>query len=85
MVVFWGWVIMSIITTCIAVSLGEIASTFPVSGGVYYWSFMLSSPKWGPLVAWITGWLSVVGNCIVTLTANFGWVAAGVRTRSCLG
>jgi amino acid transporter len=74
MVAFWGWVIMSLITICIAVSLGEIASRYPVAGGVYYWSFMLSPPKIAPLVSWIVGWLSVIGNIIVTLTANFGFV-----------
>ncbi|GFZ48289.1 LOW QUALITY PROTEIN: hypothetical protein JCM24511_06037 [Saitozyma sp. JCM 24511] len=73
MVAFWGWVIMSLITICIAVSLGEIASRYPVAGGVYYWSFMLSPPKIAPLVSWIVGWLSVIGNIIVTLTANFGY------------
>lgn len=72
MVAVWGWVIMSLISICIAVSLGEIASRFPVSGGVYYWSFMLSPPKWSPLVSWVVGWLSVVGNVMVTLSANFG-------------
>ncbi|KAK1923905.1 amino acid transporter [Papiliotrema laurentii] len=72
MVAFWGWIIMSLITVCIAVSLGEIASRYPVSGGTYYWSFMLSPPKWAPLVSWIVGWLSVIGNMTVTLTANFG-------------
>jgi amino acid transporter len=65
---------MSLITLCIAVSLGEIASRYPVSGGVYYWSFMLAPGTWGPVVAWVVGWLSVVGNVIVTLTANFGCV-----------
>jgi amino acid transporter len=72
MVAFWGWIIMSLITLCIAVSLGEIASRFPVSGGVYYWSFMLAPTKWAPVLAWVVGWLSVVGNVTVTLTANFG-------------
>lgn len=72
MVAVWGWIIMSLITICIAVSLGEIASRFPVSGGVYYWSFMLAPTRWAPVVAWVVGWLSVVGNVIVTLTANFG-------------
>jgi amino acid transporter len=56
----------------IAVSLGEIASQYPVSGGVYYWSFVLSKPKWAPTVAWVTGWLSLVGNIMVVLSINFG-------------
>ncbi len=64
MTVFWGWIIMSCISTCIAVSLGEIASAYPVSGGVYYWSFMLSPPHMAPVVSFITGWLSLVGTSL---------------------
>lgn len=70
-VAMWDWIIMSIIYVCIATSLGEIASLYPVSGGVYYWSFMLSPPKYAPLVSWIVGWLSVIGNVVVTLSVNF--------------
>jgi amino acid transporter len=70
-VAMWDWIIMSIIYVCIATSLGEIASLYPVSGGVYYWSFMLSPPKHAPLVSWIVGWLSVIGNVVVTLSVNF--------------
>jgi amino acid transporter len=62
---------MSLIYVCVATSLGEIASKYPVSGGVYYWSFMLSPPKYAPLVSWIVGWLSVIGNVVVTLSVNF--------------
>jgi amino acid transporter len=70
-VAMWDWIIMSLIYICIAVSLGEIASLYPVSGGVYYWSYMLSPPKHAPLVSWIVGWLSVIGNVVVTLSVNF--------------
>jgi amino acid transporter len=71
MVAIWDWLIMSCIYVCVAVSLGEIASQYPVSGGVYYWSYMLSPPKLKPLASWIVGWLSVVGNITVTLAVNF--------------
>jgi len=30
----WGWLLLSLISLCIAASLGEIASVFPTSGGV---------------------------------------------------
>lgn len=63
---------MSCITVCIAVSLAEIASRFPVAGGAYYWSYILTPAKWAPVSSWVVGWLSVVGHVIVTLTANFG-------------
>lgn len=62
---------MSGIYVCVAISLGEIASLYPVSGGLYYWSFALSRPRIAPLMSWIVGWLSVVGNITVTLAVNF--------------
>ncbi|WVR08379.1 hypothetical protein IAU60_005434 [Kwoniella sp. DSM 27419] len=71
MVAIWDWIIMSCIYVCVAVSLGEIASQYPVSGGVYYWSYMLSPTRLRPMVSWIVGWLSVVGNITVTLAVNF--------------
>lgn len=63
---------MSLVTYCVAVSLGEISSIYPVSGGVYYWSYVLSPPRFASIVAWITGWLSLVGNIMVVLSINFG-------------
>lgn len=73
-VVFWGWILNCFMTFCLAVSLGEISSKYPVSGGVYYWSYVLSPPKWAPVVSWITGWLSLVGNITVLLAVNYGSV-----------
>jgi len=35
--VIWGWVLVSLISLCIAASLAEICAVFPTAGGVYYW------------------------------------------------
>lgn len=70
--ILWGWVLLSLLSTAIAASLAEICSVFPTAGGVYYWSALLSSPKWAPIASWITGWLTLVGNWTVTLSINFG-------------
>jgi amino acid transporter len=64
--VLWGWVLVSLISMCIAASLAEICAVFPTAGGVYYWSAMLSSPRWAPLVSFVDGWLTLVGNWTVT-------------------
>ena len=39
--IFWGWILLSLISTCIAASLAEICSAYPTSGGTYYWSAMV--------------------------------------------
>ncbi|KAG8902031.1 hypothetical protein FRC00_002733 [Tulasnella sp. 408] len=71
--VLWGWCIVSLISLAIAASLAEICSVFPTSGGVYYWSHLLSKPRYAPIASWITGWLGLVGNWTVTLSINFSF------------
>ncbi|PBP28132.1 GABA permease [Diplocarpon rosae] len=69
--VLYGWIFVSIISLSIAASLAEICAVYPTSGGVYYWSAMLSTEKYAPLVSWTTGWFTLVGNWTVTLSINF--------------
>ncbi|MDU4205980.1 MAG: amino acid permease [Cutibacterium acnes] len=45
---------------------------FPTSGGVYYWSAMLSTPKYSAMASYLTGWLGLVGNWTVTASIVFG-------------
>ena len=69
--ILYGWILVSLISLCIAASLAEICAVFPTAGGVYYWSAILSSPRWAPLVSFIDGFLNVCGNWTVTLSINF--------------
>ncbi|KAK6508386.1 hypothetical protein TWF506_010479 [Arthrobotrys conoides] len=70
--IIWGWLGVSLIILCVAISLGEITSVYPTAGGVYYQTFMLS-PVWCRRVtAWICGWAYVAGNITITLAVNFG-------------
>ncbi|KKZ65122.1 hypothetical protein EMCG_09028 [[Emmonsia] crescens] len=69
--ILWGWVLVTLISIAIAASLAEICSVYPTAGGVYYWSAMLSTKEWAPLMSFIDGWLTLVGNWTVTLSINF--------------
>lgn len=69
--ILYGWILVSIISTCIAASLAEICSVYPTSGGVYYWSAILANERWSPVTSWITGWLGLVGNWTVTTSICF--------------
>ncbi|KAM3498068.1 hypothetical protein MY10362_008598 [Beauveria mimosiformis] len=68
----YGWCFVSVISLCIAASLAEICAVYPTAGGVYYWSAMLASRRWAPLVSFVDGWLTLVGNWTITLSINFG-------------
>ena len=37
--IFLGWIVVLILDECIALSLGELASRYPTSGGPSYWSY----------------------------------------------
>ncbi|KAK5040236.1 hypothetical protein LTS07_000733 [Exophiala sideris] len=69
--ILYGWLFVSLISLAIAASLAEICSVYPTAGGVYYWSAMLSTKKWAPMVSYIDGWLTLIGNWTVTLSINF--------------
>lgn len=70
--IIWGWVFVTLISVAIAASLAEICAVYPTAGGVYYWSAMLSTRRWAPLMSFIDGWLTLVGNWTVTLSILFG-------------
>lgn len=36
---------------CVAMSMAELCSSMPTSGGLYYASAVLAPPGWGPLAA----------------------------------
>lgn len=65
--IFVGWIVVLILDQCIAVSLAELASRYPTSGGPSYWAYQVS-PKYKVLAAYITGWVWLIGNWTITLS-----------------
>src|ERR671931_962984 len=66
-----SFTIISILAGCLtsyALALGEIASTYPTAGGLYYWASKLGTPGWG----WFTGWFNLVGQIAVTASIGYG-------------
>jgi amino acid transporter len=52
----YGWLLVGAFTVVVGLSMAEICSVFPTSGGLYYWSSQLAGPEWGPFASWFTGW-----------------------------
>src|SRR5256714_15586077 len=64
----WGWLIVGLFCTFVAMAMGEIASTYPTAGGLYYWASRLGSPAWG----WFPGWVNPIRQIAVTAAIRFG-------------
>src|SRR5881392_666650 len=69
----WGWLIVGLFCTFVALALGEIASTYPTAGGLYYWASKLGTPGWG----WFTGWFNLIGQIAVTAAIGYGLAVFG--------
>src|SRR5215468_5712573 len=71
--VTWGWLLIGLFSTIIALAMAEIASSFPTAGGLYYWASKLGSPGWG----WATGWFNLIGQVAVTAAIGYGLATFG--------
>ncbi|KAH9609049.1 hypothetical protein KSS87_007663 [Heliosperma pusillum] len=70
-VMIYGWFIAGLFTMFVGSSMAEICSSYPTSGGLYYWSAMLAGPSWAPFASWITGWFNIIGQWAVTTSVDF--------------
>jgi amino acid transporter len=66
--VTWGWLLVGAFSVLVSMAMGEIASSMPTAGALYFWSSKLGSPAWG----WFTGWFNLVGQVSVTAAIDYG-------------
>ncbi|XP_031385665.1 amino-acid permease BAT1-like isoform X2 [Punica granatum] len=67
----YGWFIAGVFTMFVGLSMAEICSSYPTSGGLYYWSAKLAGNNWAPFASWLTGWFNIVGQWAVTTSVDF--------------
>lgn len=63
-----GWPVVSSLILVIGFCLAELASAYPVSGGIYWWASKLGGAKAG----FYTGWLNLIGLLAVTASVVYG-------------
>ncbi|KAL8714447.1 MAG: hypothetical protein Q9220_001780 [cf. Caloplaca sp. 1 TL-2023] len=78
----WGWLIAMIFIQCVAMSMAELCSAMPTSGGLYYAAAVLAPPGWGPLAAWITGWSNWLAQITGAPSVDYGMAAMILATAS---
>ncbi|KAL9096295.1 MAG: hypothetical protein Q9165_001292 [Trypethelium subeluteriae] len=67
-----GWICVSFFTFFVGLSMAEIVSAIPTSGGPYFWAAMLAPEEHAAFFSWITGWFNFVGQFAVTTGISFG-------------
>ncbi|MGN6160818.1 MAG: amino acid permease [Marmoricola sp.] len=64
----WGWPILSAFILIIGLTMSELVSAYPTSGGIYWWASKLGGPKAG----FYTGWLNLIGLLAIDASVAYG-------------
>lgn len=72
----WGWLVAMIGIQAVAMSMAELCSSMPTSGGLYYAAAVLAPSGWGPVAAWCTGWSNWL--CQVTSSPSIDYSMASM-------
>ena len=57
---------------CIALSVAELVSAYPTSGGLYFTMKYLVPKDSVPIAAWMVGWLNLLGQVAGAASTDFG-------------
>lgn len=68
----YGWLVAGLFTMTVGASMAEICSSYPTSGGLYYWSARLSGKEWAPFASWLTGWYGLLLRPVIGLGCRRG-------------
>ncbi|KAI1438258.1 amino acid transporter [Xylaria sp. CBS 124048] len=58
--IIWGFLINWIGTISVYISLGELASMAPTSGGQYHWVAMMAPTRCSAFLSYVTGWMTTL-------------------------
>ncbi|KAF8272727.1 amino acid/polyamine transporter I [Lactarius quietus] len=78
----WGWAVASSFLLIVGLSMAELASAAPTSGGLYFWAHSFSSPTWRNLLAWIVGYANTIGS--IASIASIDW-GASIQIMAAVG
>ena len=57
---------------CIALSVAELISAYPTSGGMYFTCKYLAPDGWVAEISWLCGWFNVLGQTVGLASTEFG-------------
>jgi amino acid transporter len=63
-----GWLVVSVFTMCVALSMAELASAYPTAGALYHWSSFLG----GKTLGWFTAMFNTIGQFAILAGIDYG-------------
>lgn len=66
------------VSTCVGVTLSELASAMPNAGGQYFWASELAPKRYANFASYLTGWLAWAGAIFTCASVALSLATAGV-------
>ncbi|KAL8956022.1 MAG: hypothetical protein Q9183_006444 [Haloplaca sp. 2 TL-2023] len=76
--IIYGIILIALISTCVGISLSELASAYPNSGGQYFWTNELAPPRYANFASYLTGWFAWAGSIFTSASVALAVGSAGV-------
>lgn len=74
--IIYGILLIAIVSTCVGISLSELASAMPNAGGQYFWAYELAPKGYGRFASYLTGWFAWAGSIFTSASVALGVGAA---------
>lgn len=68
--ILWGLVLVTACNICVALSLGELASSMPIALGQAYWTYRLWNSPLGHFVSYMCAWINTFGWWALSASLN---------------
>ncbi|KAI9817422.1 MAG: hypothetical protein M1827_001031 [Pycnora praestabilis] len=78
LLIIYGIILIALISTCVGISLSELASALPNAGGQYFWANELAPKRYANFASYLTGWFAWAGSIFTSASVALAVGSAGV-------
>lgn len=68
----WSWLISALFIFCLGVSMAELASAIPTSGGLFYWTYYYAPAKYRVIISYVIGLSNSMALCSGLVSIAYG-------------
>ncbi|KAI4254432.1 MAG: hypothetical protein LQ352_003103 [Teloschistes flavicans] len=76
--IIYGIILIALVSVCVGISLSELASAYPNSGGQYFWTNELAPRRYANFASYLTGWFAWAGSIFTSASVALAVGSAGV-------
>ncbi len=76
--IIYGIILIALISTCVGITLSELASAMPNAGGQYFWANELAPSKYADFASYLTGWFAWAGAIFTSASVALAVGSAGM-------